>query len=106
MAVFGVEDAADLIGDFLLEILGGDVARFDGFIRTGTDVLGAFHEHGGVHEKFCGFRELFAEAVLKKALDEIMVGGSGGLGIGDWGLPLHASVIRVNLRLRKRAIRR
>ena len=24
-AVFGVEDAADLVGDFLLEILGGDV---------------------------------------------------------------------------------
>ena len=61
------------------EAVGVAVARLDAFIRAGTDVLGAFHEHGGVHEQFGDFGEPFAEAVLKKEVDEIMVGGSGGL---------------------------
>ena len=33
-----------------LESVGMAVARLDAFIRAGTDVFGAFHEHGGVHE--------------------------------------------------------
>ena len=61
------------------EAVGVAVARLDAFIRSGTDVLGAFHEHGGVHEQFGDFGEPFAEAVLKKEVDEIMVGGSGVL---------------------------
>jgi hypothetical protein len=34
---------------------------------------------GGVHEQFGDFGESFAEAVLKKEVDEIMVGGGGWL---------------------------
>ena len=61
------------------DAVGVAVARLDAFIRAGTDVLGAFHEHGGVHEQFGDFGESFAEAVLKKEVYEIMVGGSGWL---------------------------
>ena len=61
------------------EAVGVAVARLDAFIRAGTDVLGAFHEHGGVHEQFGDFGKSFAEAVLKKEVDEIMMGGSGWL---------------------------
>jgi hypothetical protein len=42
------------------EAVGVAVAHLDAFIRAGTDVLGAFHEHGGVHEQFGDFGESFA----------------------------------------------
>ncbi len=61
------------------EAVGVAVAGLDAFIAAGTDVFGAFHEHGGVHEQFGNFGEPFAEALLKKEVDEIMVGGTGGV---------------------------
>ena len=62
-----------------LEAVGVAVARLDAFVRTGTDVCGAFHEHGCVYWQFGQFWEPFAEAVVKKEVNEIKVGGKGGL---------------------------
>ena len=61
------------------EAVGLAVAGLDALVGAGTDVLGAFHEHGGVHEQLGDFGESFAEAVVKKEVDEIMMGGRGGL---------------------------
>ena len=62
-----------------LESIGVAVARFSPFIGSGADMPGPFHEHGGIHEQFGDLGQPFAEAVLKKAVDEIIVGGSGGV---------------------------
>ena len=62
-----------------LEAVGVAVARLNPFVGAGSDVLGALHEHGGVHEQFGDFGNAFGEAVLKKEVDEIIVGDSGGL---------------------------
>jgi len=61
------------------EAIGLAVAGLDAFVGAGTDMPGSLHEHGGVHEQFGDFGEPFAEAVLKKEVDEIMVGGRGCL---------------------------
>ena len=55
------------------------VARLDAFVRAGIDVCGAFHGHGGVQGQVGEFGEPLAEAVVKKKVDEIKVGGRGGL---------------------------
>lgn len=44
----------------MYEAVGVTVARLDALVRTGTDMLGAFHEHGGAHESFGDFRKSFA----------------------------------------------
>ena len=61
------------------EAVGVAVSLLDAFIRTCDGVHGALDEHGGVHEQFGDPWEAFAEAVLKKKIDEIITGGSSCL---------------------------
>ena len=74
-----IEGAEGGVETARFETVGVAVAGLDAFIRAGTDVLGPFHEHGGVHEQFGDFGESFGETVVKREVDEIMMGGRGCL---------------------------